>query len=141
MYLLMLKKEFIQSLQVCLRSKNEILKKLSFEWIKELYCEMDTEEKFLDFNKFLIDNFKQLLLMNLEEAQNIVKLYFPNYEPFLLLQNLHDDKQLQLKYIEHLFITNSYKSYNDKFLNKHLELICRLKPDEVKNDFFLAILF
>ena len=128
----MLKKEFIQSLQVCLTSQNKILKKLSFEWIKEFYIEIDTEEKFLDFNKVLIDNFKEFLLMNLEEAQNIVKLYLPNHDPFLILQTLHDDMQLQLKYIEHLFITNSYKTYNDKFLNQHLELICKLKPNEVK---------
>ena len=134
MYLLMIKKEYVLSVQVCLNTKNELLKKLSFDWIQELYIEIETNENpgyLKDFNNYLTNNFKLLILMNLEKTQEIVKLYIPYEDPYIFLQSLQEDPSLQLRYLDHLFHINAYKTYNDKLLNRHLELICQIKPNEV----------
>lgn len=132
----MIEKEYFRSLHICLNSKNEILRSLTFEWIKELFVEIQEEKEnaeiFLkDFNDYIIENFKHLLLMNLEETQKIIKLYLPKVDPFLFVQSLHDDQTMQLNYIELLFHNLLYKTFDDKLLIYHLELLCKLKPDEV----------
>ena len=131
----MLKKEFAKSISVCLNSKNEILRNLTFEWIQEVSSEIKSEENasfyMKNFNFFLLENLKPLLLLNSTEANHIIRNNLQNYDPFLLVESLKDDCNLQLSFIESLFISKSYKNFNDKFLVYHLELICKLRPNEV----------
>lgn len=132
----MMKKEFTESISVCLNSKNDVLRNLTFEWINEVHVEIKAEENNAFFMKqfsiYLIENFKTLLILNSEDANLLIRNYLQAYDPFLLVDSLKDDFNLQLNFIETLFKAKSYKNFNDKFLIYHLELICRLRPNEVK---------
>lgn len=135
----MLKKEFSESVSVCLNSKNEILRNLTFEWIKEVILEIKSEDNasfyLKHFNSFLLENLKSLLILNSEEANCIIRNNLQNYDPFLLVESLKEDFNMQLNFIENLFISKSYKSFSDKFLVYHLDLVCKLRPNEVTFSF------
>lgn len=134
MYLYMIKKDLVKSLQIVLETKNKSLRKYTFEWIKELYKEINEEKSGLyikEMNDFVVKIFKELFLLNREESIYLIESHLNNFDSFLFIESLAPEFDLQLNFIETMFKNKTSKFYSDKFLIYHLELLCKTKPLEV----------
>lgn len=130
----MIKKEFVQSLAIILKSKNELLKNFIFNWIDELYFEINQQnldEKLKEFNNFIVENFKDLFLLNKEATNTIIDLHLSNYDPFLFVEALTPFIELQLDFFENIFKAKKMRPFSENFLILHLKLICDHRPEEV----------
>lgn len=130
----MIKKEFVHSLQIILDTKNTKLRNYTFDWIKELYMEIN-EEKSVSFlkemNNFVVKIFKELFLLNTKDSIRLIDSHLIHFDSFLFIESLSPEIDLQLNFIETMFKNKASKFYSDKFLIYHLELLCKTRPFEV----------